>query len=185
MTASTPEFRTAILARLVSNAPGQELGRTAVMKLLYFLQELKAVPLGYDFRLYSYGPFDSDVLSDLATAASQGIVKEDTVIYPKGYGYKIAPTTRANQMSEDLVSQNSELTVKVDEILASFGSLSAANLELLSTILYVDREFSQSGSLSSKTAITERVREIKPHFTESTIQLRVNEFQSKGWLKSI
>ena len=29
-----------------------------------------AVPLGYDFRLYTYGPFASEVLDDLETAQS-------------------------------------------------------------------------------------------------------------------
>jgi len=33
------------------------------MKMKYFLQELKEVPLGYDFRLSTYGPFDAEVLS--------------------------------------------------------------------------------------------------------------------------
>ena len=62
MNAVTSETRTAILARMVKVAPGQTLGRTQVMKLFYFLQELKGVWLGYDFRLFTYGPFDSEVL---------------------------------------------------------------------------------------------------------------------------
>ena len=43
------EMRNAIVARLVCKAPRQTLGRTKwLMKLMYFLQELKEVPLGYD-----------------------------------------------------------------------------------------------------------------------------------------
>ena len=185
MTNLTFPDRAALLAMLVSKAPGQKLGRTAIMKFLYFLQVLKSVPLGYDFRLHTYGPFESDVLSDLATATSQNVVNEATVSYPKGYGYAITPSARSVQMATDLATNRPDLVVAVDEILAAFGSLSAAELELSSTILFVDREFAQLECACSSNVITEQVRKIKPHFTEPTIQDRVNDFRAKGWLRSV
>ena len=69
--------RLATIAYLCTRAPGEGIGRTAVMKLCYFLQTLKGVPLGYRFTLYSYGPFDSDVLSDLGTAESRKAVSSE------------------------------------------------------------------------------------------------------------
>ena len=62
--------RLALMASIsdLFRAKSPTLGRTAIMKLCFFLQESKGVPLGYHFSLYSYGPFDSDVLSDLGTA---------------------------------------------------------------------------------------------------------------------
>src|ERR1039458_986656 len=72
------------------------LGRTAMMKLCYFLQILRNVPLGYRFTLYAYGPFDSSVLSDLSTAASLRAVNSSVEIYPGGYGYKIRPGDRSD-----------------------------------------------------------------------------------------
>jgi hypothetical protein len=45
------------------------------MKCLYFLQTVRRVPLRYHFGLYTYGPFDSDVLIDL----SLGTVKVGSV----------------------------------------------------------------------------------------------------------
>jgi len=44
------------------------------MKLLYFLQEWKGVRLNYDFRLYTYGPFESEVLSDLSSGCGRRAV---------------------------------------------------------------------------------------------------------------
>jgi hypothetical protein len=41
--------------------------------------------LGYVFRLYTYGPFDADVLNDLETAQSFQSLHVKTVIYPSGY----------------------------------------------------------------------------------------------------
>src|SRR5262249_12172233 len=54
--------RLATIVALVERSSGKSLGRTAVMKLLYFLSALRGVQLGYRFTLYSYGPFDSEVL---------------------------------------------------------------------------------------------------------------------------
>ena len=53
--------RIGTIARLAEKAP-PNFGRTALMKFCYFLQSLRGVPLSYRFTLYSYGPFDSDVL---------------------------------------------------------------------------------------------------------------------------
>jgi hypothetical protein len=50
--------RIGLIARLVEKAPGQTLGRTAIVKFAFLLQALRKVPLKYDFRLYTYGPFD-------------------------------------------------------------------------------------------------------------------------------
>ncbi|MDI3312583.1 MAG: hypothetical protein QJR05_14315 [Thermoanaerobacterium sp.] len=44
---------------------GYRLGRTALVKLIYILQEKFNVPIGYDFSLYTYGPFAKEILDDL------------------------------------------------------------------------------------------------------------------------
>jgi len=79
------------MAALVEKAPGHTLGRTAIMKLSYYLQVLQLVPLGYEFRLHTFGPFDSDVLDDLAYAEVFGAVKEKVITQSQGYRYEIKP----------------------------------------------------------------------------------------------
>ena len=84
------DARLAVIAKLATLAPAGYLGRTALMKFCYLLQTVRQVPLGYRFTLYSYGPFDSDVLSDLGTA----------VQYLGGYGYRIRKSDRAEATIE-------------------------------------------------------------------------------------
>src|SRR6266699_321011 len=82
----------AIITELVKQAPGG-LGRTGLMKCLFFLKILRNVPLSYNFRLYTYGPFDPDVLGDLQYAESLGAIRSMVLAYPRGYGYqfKVGP----------------------------------------------------------------------------------------------
>ena len=185
MSNSIEATRAAVLARMVCNAPDKKLGRTQVMKLFYFLQELKGAPLGYDFRLFTYGPFDSEVLSDLATACNLGTMVEKTVIYPRGYGYEITPGPNAAIHSQDLEQSDPKLASLIDEVVLEFGSLGAAELELRSTILFVDREFASIDQPTLLESIVERVRQIKPHFDDSTIRMRAVEINQKGYLQSL
>jgi len=168
---------------MIKASPG--LGRTQLMKLLYFLQELKGVDLGYDFRLFNYGPFDSEVLSDLAATCSQEGVVEKMVFFPRGYGYSITPGPGTNRLCRELEASNAELTSQIDEIVGEFGSFGAAELELRSTIFFVDREFVSEGQKILAATLIERVRQIKPHFDNATILERVTEMTTKGWLQSL
>src|SRR5262245_57066827 len=81
--------RLATIVALIESSPNKVLGRTAVVKLPYILQVMRGLPLGYDFHLYTYGPYDSDVLSDLGLAQSLEAVTVKTVLNPVGYGYEI------------------------------------------------------------------------------------------------
>src|SRR5262249_27965292 len=97
MNPPSSDTRAAILARTVQRSRNHQLGRTALMKLTYFLQELEGLRLGFHFTLYTYGPFQSEVLSDLATAISLEYVQEEVVLYPRGYGYRITPGPSADE----------------------------------------------------------------------------------------
>src|SRR5258708_7802894 len=92
-------LRLGVLSELDAQAP-ETLGRTAVMKLAYLLQTVKKVPLGYDFRLFTYGPFDSDVLEDLGQAETLGAVASNIVHFPSGsgYGYEFSPGKELKQL---------------------------------------------------------------------------------------
>ncbi len=175
----------AIMARMVLKAPNQKIGRTQLMKLCYFLEEIGQVPLRYDFRLFNYGPFDSEVLDDLGTACRDSALKEKTVIYSRSYGYEITPGESADGLSRDLESANPELVEKIDEIVQAFAGDGAGELELKSTIVFVDREFHRSSQPSNIDSIAERVNSIKPHFSLDTIRDRIRNMMGKGYLDTL
>lgn len=168
----TRQQRLGALAAIVSEK--QRLGRTVIMKLIYFLQEIRGIDLGYSFSLYTYGPFDSDVLEDLSLASSLGLVKSSVVTYPSGYGYDIEP----GENKEDMQSLATEFTTEYEEdfrwTLDNFGARGAAGLELDSTIAYVDREASEAGENLTEQETVARVRRIKPRFESDEIAGRVD-----------
>jgi hypothetical protein len=176
--------RLGAIAELCLRAPSGSLGRTALMKLCYFLQVLKGVPLGYHFTLYSYGPFDSEVLSDLGTAESLRAVTSDIVYYQGGYGYRIQKGERAQALIGNNANFLNKYRVSFDWVLSEFGKHSSADLELESTIIYVDREAFGKSEVITVPELAKRVRDVKPHFQEGHILTTVKDLFEKDLLKS-
>jgi hypothetical protein len=174
--------RIAVLSRLVKRTQGASLGRTAIMKLAYFLTVLRDVPLGYRFSLYSYGPFDSTVLQDVDFGSSLGALRSQPVRYPSGDGYLIQPGSSSDEielLEKDFLDAHE---TAIDWVATEFGNLTAAELELLSTIVYVDREF--AGTPISKDDLARRVHDIKPHFLETRTLSRIEDLKTKGLLSA-
>jgi uncharacterized protein len=163
------ENRVALIPVLAEHSPHQKIGRTAVMKFMYFLQTLRNVPLGYRFTLYSYGPFDSNVLADLSIAESLRAVQSETVLYSGGYGYEIRPAEKAKWLQKRAAKFIDEHKKDVRWVTERFGKLSSAQLELVGTIIYADREAAESNKAVHLDALARRVNEIKPHFSETEI----------------
>ncbi len=102
--------RLSLIPALAERHPDRYIGRTALMKYLYFLQTLRGIPLGYDFSMYSYGPFDAEVLSELGTAESLDLVTSIPVSYAGGYGYQI----RSSSAAEAFKKHSREFLSKID-----------------------------------------------------------------------
>src|ERR1700737_3630255 len=180
----TNKPRLALLPVLAEHAPNGHIGRTALMKYMYFLQTVRGMPLGYNFSMYSYGPFDSDVLADLSSAEMLNIVDVAPVEFAGGYGYRITPGSKADlakrSASQFLMDHGKDL----DWLLSVFGKLNSAELELTSTIVYVDREFAKMKQHASISDVATRVNEVKPHFTREQVRGFVEDLLKQGILMS-
>jgi len=163
------EERMALISVLAAESPLGSVGRTAVMKFLYFLQVLRDVPLDYRFSLYSYGPFDSDVLADLANAEALGVVDSRVIQFSGGYGYEIRPGRNADWLQDRAARFLGHHRPDVEWVMDKFGTLKSGQLELVSTIVYVDREAADNREELSLDEIAEIVHEIKPHFSHDEI----------------
>lgn len=177
---SRTDFRLAIISALVKHAP-HALGRTAMMKLIYFLQTLHKVPLEYDFRIYTYGPYDSQVLEDLKVAELKGGVKSSVVGYPVGNGYAIAPGAEADAVVARSPSI-ADFVSKIRAVLADFGNRTATDLEMASTIVFVDRAEASSGNVLALSDAAQKVLEMKPRLDLNRILQEAIALKDKGYI---
>lgn len=167
--------RIALVTKLAEKNPG--LGRTALMKYMYLLQAVKAVPLGYRFQLYAYGPYDSTVLNDLGTAEAWGAVEEGVVVYPTGYGYEIKPSSKAKELLDSSQAFLQEHQGAIDWVIENFSGYGAAGLELIGTMVWADREAKRANETRSTDDLIKLVLEIKPRFSKDQAQAIVGKLK--------
>jgi uncharacterized protein len=176
-------FRLGLLTDLVVKAPGMR-GRTALVKLVYLLQTTKGVPLGYDFRLHTYGPFDSDVLNDLGTIETLGGAQSKVVRFEsgRGYAYEYEPGPAAPAVLKRAALMLERHRDAIQWAANEFGRSSAADLELLTTIVFADREAAQRNDHISFNELAKRVKDVKPRFSTLQITKEIEKAKSKGLL---
>ena len=152
--------RLAMISELVRRAE-REVERTTLMNWLYLLKAVQHAPLPYSFSLYAYGPFDSSVLEDVQYAEYLGTIESKMVQYPSGYSYSF----RAGPQADWIAAQTSDfLNSQSDNIawvLREFGGRTAVELEIATTLIYVDKR-GQAAGTSSTAELVEVVRKFKP-----------------------
>lgn len=173
-----------LIAALVSRAPKRP-GRTALMKWLYFLKVLRKVPLPYAFGLYTYGPYDSDVLDDLRYAETLGAVESTLVAYPGGRGYEYLHRPRAEEIERHAGKFLAQHEDDIDWVLTHFGNRSAVDLEMCSTIVYVDRSLAAREMSIGFADLAKRVNAIKPHLALEPIEKEARALDQLGVLRAV
>jgi uncharacterized protein len=173
----------ALIAHLITRAP-TKLGRTAVMKCLFFLKVLKHVPMSYSFELYTYGPFDSNVLDDLQYAEALGAVKSTLVEYTRARGYEYQGGSKIEEVENQAREFLSRYEESIDWVLNEFGRRSAIDLEMISTLVYIDRLTNGKKSRATIADLARKVHAVKPHLALDTIEREAGTLKDKGLLQA-
>ena len=160
----------------------ENIGKTGMMKLLYLLQAVYNVPLGYDFEIYTYGPYCQSVMSDIEYAEFVNYIDVSPVIYPNGMnGYQIKATNTGKEIikNEEVISPYSD---KIDSVISFFGKKTAKELELYSTIVFIVSSFSDNNWEKTKEEICSTVKKTKPHFSNDLIMAAYEDLNSNNFL---
>jgi uncharacterized protein YwgA len=170
-----PWHQYAAISYMAANAKGSpSLGKTAMQKLIYLVQELQDVPIGYRFQLYNYGPYSSDLAEDLTYVEFLDGIKVD--FDPVQNSYKI----HAAKASDFLIGKASDFIAHfrqgIDRIIQEFGNRKVRELELIATAVYASRILKELDSYSEERLI-EQVREIKPKFSNEEIVEAIKELE--------
>lgn len=173
--------RIGVISKLVEEKPN--LGKTAMMKMLFLLQQVYKVPLGYNYEIYTYGPYSSEVMNDIDFASQTGVVSIDAVMYPSGYiGYSLKSTDKtqeAIQNAKEIVAGNTD---SIKEVISLFGDKQVKELELSTTIIYLYANYTANHWDASINEIAENVHEIKPHFEMEAICQEYKRLKDNGLL---
>ena len=174
-------LRLGVLTRLVERSPCK-LGRTAVMKLAFLLHTVKGVPLDYNFRLYTYGPFDGNVLNYLAQAETLKAVESNMVHFNGGYGYEFSPGVDRGAIMAFAGPELDTYDNEVEWALREFASKTAGDLELLATIVYADRDALRQSQRLPFVELCRQVKAIKPRFADEYILKNIASLSEMGLL---
>jgi uncharacterized protein len=158
----------------------RKLGKTAMQKLVYLIQELENVPVGYSFHFYHYGPYSSGLAGDLEFVSSlQGIqINYDPLLNM----YNISNGDKAQVLvkkSEDFMNR---YTYEINQILNAFGSKRAEELELIASIVYTWKAVNEENSHQEQHIIGQ-VAELKPKFTLQEIHAALENLKTRGYLR--
>jgi uncharacterized protein len=166
-----------LASKLSSKSP--QFGKTVLQKIIFLLQKIYKVNLGYEFKLYTHGPFSAEVLNDLDYTQSLGGVQ---INYVQSGGYEISPGVENESLRDRahnfLVDKEQILEKAIEE----FGRFSAKELELHSTIIFVDQDIKQTGQSFPRERFVLLVSEIKPHFTKESIEIALDRLKRKGYV---
>ena len=124
----------ALIAAIVDassqKCPNCCLGRTAIQKLLYFMNVL-GVPMRYSFDIHHYGPFCPTVMHDVEWLAADGVI-EDRSTESRYSNYK--PGQGWDELSALYRQQLSQHRQKIDNVCNALSDLSSDTLELIATL---------------------------------------------------
>lgn len=167
------EKKLALISDIVEklNEKGIIFGKTVLMKLLFLSKAVKEIPLDYKFTLYTYGPFDSEVMQDLNFLNQEDIL--DVKYIHDQYGYSIKPDEKIDLYREKADSFLSKYSQETDDLVEEFGEFSAKDLELKSTIILIEREYKEVSELK-RNDLVKIVKDIKPYFNDDRIEREVD-----------
>lgn len=173
--------RVSLISKITEMNPG--LGKTAMMKLVFLLQTVCKIPLGYDFNIYTYGPYSSEVMEDIDWARYQDIISIETVIYPTGHtGYNLKPSINIKKIMQEESKFIAIYQPEIEKVVSIFGNKTAKELELLTTIVYLYQNYIMNHWECNIEEVSKNVHEVKPHFHISEIRKEYTYLEDLGFL---
>ena len=172
------EFRTAVMGDLIAGlrAAGSWCGETHVQKSIYVLQAGLHVPLRYDYILYKHGPYSFELKSEMAGLIGRGLLRQEFSSPP--YGPRLVGTDVMETHRSRYAGKVGEHSAAIQKVAQFFRDRGVAELEVLSTALYVT--VSHGGETAERRA--ERIHGLKPHVSLKTALVAVRELDASAVL---
>ncbi|MFW6035915.1 MAG: hypothetical protein ACOCRZ_06645 [Halothermotrichaceae bacterium] len=146
------------------------LSKMALQEMLFLLEELYSVPVGYKFELLTYGPYSVELTSDLDQYAELEYIDIDYVKEKSYTGSKILPGLNykmALAAGKDFLDENEE---RINKFIEKYGNKSVRDLEVRAVIVFLVKKEGET-----KDKLIERIKDIKPYFDSEDIIKGMND----------
>ena len=133
--------------------------------------------------MYSYGPFTQQLLGDLDQVEHFGYLEVEPVKSGFG-GYAIRPTKNIDSLKEKAGDFfNSKTEEALAQLINDYGCMTARDLELRATVVYVERDFRRKNRPAHRDEVISLVSDIKPKFSNGEILNVVDDLNSRGHIQ--
>lgn len=142
-----------------TSGEGGYLGRTALQKILYFLQ-IAGVPMKYSFDIYHYGPFCDRICRDVELLFADEVLKDASSSPEKYSNYR--PDAGASKLIQSHASALEPYQATIDKVVRSLLPFRPEHLELLATLVYLFRQLKAGGGPGPwKERVIDRLVQVK------------------------
>lgn len=146
-----------MIKKIGEKYPDKQVGKTFVQKIFYLLTRQGVVDFNYS--MYHYGPYSSEVSGELNFAESSGIVNVEWI---EDKGFFINSTSKLDNFKSLL--KNEEIQA-IDDIIETYADFNAIELSLIATALYLKDNFEVSDE-----KLVEVVHNAKPNYSLDLIE---------------
>lgn len=173
----TPWKDYGLISYISKNVP--DLGKTKLHKLVYLIKEIGKVPVGFNFRFYNYGPYSDNLAETLDFVTSlRGVnMQYDTFANM----YEISPGENADKLVEKAEPEMRANREIIDQILAAYGKKTAKELELLTTIIFANRNY----NAKSMNELETTTKQLKPKFSIPEIKSAIENLKAAQLLSIV
>src|SRR2546421_738393 len=159
----TGTWEHAVLATTAQVAAGHAgrgyLGRTALQKIVYFLQ-ISGVPMRYRFDIYHYGPYCDRVSRDVELLVADGVLKDISSNTERYSNYR--PAEAADELLQSHADALQTHQETINKVVQALLPLEPDHLELLATLDYLYRQKRAGGGSGPwKEIVINRFLEVK------------------------
>jgi hypothetical protein len=116
-------------------------------------------------------------------ASTLGALQSRPIWYATGQGYSIQLAENSDEIEALAAGFLQQHESDIEWVTTEFARCTAADLELASTIVFIDRE--NAGHPTEGAELVRRVNEVKPHFSVERIAARIDQLKTREVLENV
>ena len=162
----TDDIRRALVTYIVKNVGyARPIGKKAAQKFVHLVEDAGKVQTGYDFSIYTYGPFSRALDSELDSLNS---IKAIAVTYDvTRSSFEIGPGECADEVISKGDAYISENKTAIDRILNALRGKNGLELELYSTLVFLKTHVDD---LKADSEVVNKLLSIKPKYHKNEVE---------------